>query len=140
MGLVQPRFIMPGEYGYICENVAQLDENIDLSKVSSAEMHFGTRMANYERPDVEVTQLTLKDTGYSWSVLGKVKANTDYTDLSIAIPVKDSSGELQTVCIGNIDQISAGSERGFECTLLEYDPDADFSASTLEAIPYVWNF
>lgn len=138
MGSIYPRFIMPGEYGYICEEVAQLDTNINLDEVSSAEMHFGTRTANYQKPDVEVTQLNIKNTGYDWNVLGKIKANSDYTNLWIAIPIKDSNGELQSVALESFDEISAGSEMGFECSLLEYDPETDFTNSTLEAIPYIW--
>lgn len=136
---VYPRFIMPGEFGYICAECAQLDDSIVLEDVQSAEMHFGTRRADgYEKPDVTFTQLELKQGDYDLTVLGKVKSNEDIDDLSIAFPIFDENGTLQTVALAGIEGLSAGDERGFECSPIECDPETDFSKSTVEAIPYIF--
>lgn len=138
MGIVYPDYLMPGEKGYICEDCAQLDDTIDLTKVAKTEMHYGTRAAtNYKKPNVEITQLELKTNQLGPNVIGKVKSNEDIEDLWIAFPICDSNGNLQTVAITNVGNISNGDERGFECTPMEYDPNIDFSASKVEALPYV---
>ena len=138
MGSVYPRYLMPGEKGYICEDCAKLDDTIDLTKVAKTEMHYGTRAAtNYKKPNVEITQLELKTNQFGPNIIGKVKSNEDIEDLWIALPVCDSNGNLQTVAIANIENISNGDERGFECTPIEYDSNMDFSTSKVEAIPYV---
>lgn len=137
-GSVYPQYIMPGEVGYICEGCTQLDENIDLNSVASAEMHFGTRAANYTPPDVEITQLQLKEATYGYSVLGKVKGNESIEDLMIAFPISDNEGNLQTVALASVETLNASEERGFECSPMFYDPNIDFSTSTVQAISYTY--
>lgn len=136
---VYPRYVMPGEFGYICAECSELDRNINLDEVASAEMHFGTRKANYKKPDVEVTQVELKEGSYNWRILGKIKANEDIKELSIACPVFDADKNLQSVGLASIENLAAGQEKGFECSMIEYDENADFSASTVEVIPYIFN-
>lgn len=137
-GIVYPRYIMPGEYGYICEECTRLDSTVDLTKVSSAEMHFGTRKADYKKPNVEITQLGLKQGSIDWNILGKVKSNEEIQELAIAFPIFDENGELQTLAITFVEGLTAGSEKGFECSPIDYDPKTDFSKSKVEAIPYIF--
>lgn len=137
-GSVYPRFIMPGEYGYICEECTQLDETVDITKVKSAEMHFGTREADYKKPDVEFSQLEIKKSSYDWAILGKVKSNEDIEELTIALPIFDENGKLQTVALTIVENLTSESEKGFECSPLEYDPKVDFSKSKVEPIPYIY--
>ena len=138
MGSVYPPYIMPGEYGYICEECTQLDTSVNLDEVGSAEMHFGTRAVNYDKPDVEITELKMVKGSYSWNVLGKVEANEDIEDLFIAFPIFDENKELQSVALTSLEGLYTGDIRGFECSPIEHDPSEDFSNSTIEAIPYIY--
>lgn len=136
-GSVYPRVVMPGEFGYICEDCAQLDKSIDLDSVAKTKMRFQYENANYKKPDVEVTQLKISTSDWDANVRGMVKTNEDIDSLWMTFPIFDSENNLQTVGFTIVEELSAGEERGFECSLYDYDRNnVDLSNSRVEAIPY----
>lgn len=135
---VFPSTIMPGEYGYICDDCAKLDKTINLDNVAKTEMFYSCDFVDYQKPNVEITQCKLSPrVGDRGNVLGKVKANEDIDTLWVALPIFDIDGNLKTVGFTIIHDILAGEERGFECSLDYYDyKNEDLIDCGVAAIPY----
>ena len=128
---------MPGDFGYICEDCAQGDDTIDINSVAKTNMRCKYNVVNYKKPDVEITQLKINPGEWRSEVIGMVKANANIDSLWIALPIFDNENNLQTVGFTIVDSVSSGEERGFECTLFDYDRNnVDRSNSRVEAIPY----
>lgn len=136
-GSVKPCYVMPGEFGYICEDCAQGDDAIDINSVAKTNMRCKYNVVNYNKPDVEITQLKINPGEWRSEVIGMVRANTNIDSFWIALPIFDNENNLQTVGFTIVEELSAGEERGFECSLYDYDRNnVDLSNSRVEAIPY----
>ena len=136
---VYPNVINPGQSAYICESVLSFGQKIALDQIGNAVLHYDVDETEAaEAPAVEVTELSITEEYGEAKIIGRVenKSGKDLTNLYLAAPVIDKSGELKTFVFTIVDSLKSGEKRGFEMHDIFGEPDADYTDCTYSVFAY----
>lgn len=107
----------PGERAYICENLLSADDqDTNLQNVGNPILHYSVEeLASYHPPAVALSELSLDDSSGWLEAIGRI-TNTgeeEYSNLMLAIPIRNSEGFLCTVALGMVGSLAPAKQRNF---------------------------